>query len=78
MNIIKGSPLMLYDRNKRGYILIGTVQGEGYDCNKDQVYYFENSNNGLWNKVSRWVNWIRSMMRRYGEKQCMHSGNLGK
>ena len=52
------------------YELIGTVQGSGYNCKTDQYIKIEGSSNGLWNKVSNWVNWIREVMEDMGEPVC--------
>ena len=34
------------------FVIIGTVMGFGYNCKDGQVQFFENSDNGLWNKVA--------------------------
>ena len=52
------------------YVLIGTVQGGGYDCRTDKVNIFEGSENGLWNKVSAHMEWIQETMERLGENVC--------
>ena len=54
---------MHYSSTTHKYSLIGTVQGVGYDCRKDEVNEFEGSDNGLWNKVSFHVDWIKRTMR---------------
>ena len=54
---------MHYSNLTRKYSLIGTVQGIGYDCSTDKVRKFEGSDNGVWNKVSFHVDWIKRTMR---------------
>ena len=66
-----GSPLMYKDEKKGGYVIIGTAFGQGYDCKKDKVLLLEKSDNGLWNRVSQWIYWIKSLMEDYEENQCM-------
>ena len=61
---------MYYNPSKRSYELIGTVQGSGYDCRTNTVATFENSEDGLWNKVSHWVDWIKGEMQKLGEESC--------
>ena len=48
----------------------GTVTGYGYDCRKDSVKKIEGSDNGLWNKVSYHVTWIRQTAEEMGERLC--------
>ena len=60
-----GGPLE-FGRN----VLIGTLQGSGYDCRSDRVVPFLGSTNGLWNQVSVWVDWIKKEMGKLGEKGC--------
>ena len=62
---------MYKDETKGTWILIGTVQGTGYDCRTDSVGLFEGSPDGVWNKVSHWVNWLRTKMDEYGETACL-------
>jgi len=62
-----GGPLMKMLRNKA--IIIGTVAGAGYNCHKNKVSKFEGSENGLWNQVSVWVNWIRGIMQDLNEEE---------
>ena len=50
-------------------ILIGTVSGTGYDCKTDRVNTVEGSDNGLWNKVSVWVDWITKTMKLLHEQE---------
>merc|ERR1739845_298334 len=57
-----GGPLMYKDRKTRVYYLIGTLNGGGFNCKTDRISMFEGSNNGLWNKVSAWVNWINEQV----------------
>jgi len=65
-----GGPLMYQNKVSARYVLIGTVQGHGYDCRTDQVNLFEGSDNGLWNKVSAHMDWIQDTMQRFGENVC--------
>jgi len=65
-----GGPLMYYDEPSGRYVLIGTVQGGGYDCRQDSVGWFEGSDNGVWNKVSAHMQWIQGTMERLGERVC--------
>ena len=67
---------MYYNRKKSSYVLIGTVKGGGYDCTDDRTYRWENSTNGVWNKVSYWVDWIKKLITEMGETTC--AGNVGK
>ena len=61
---------MYYNNASRAFTIIGTVNGNGYDCRENQVYEFEGSRNGLWNKVSFHMRWIQKTMERYGERVC--------
>ena len=61
---------MFFDPSKiSNYTIIGTVMGEGYDCINDVKTESEGSTNGLWNKVSAWVDWIRKEMEEMGEME---------
>jgi len=68
-----GGPLMYWNRRAQHYVLIGTVHGKGYDCTSGKVRKLEGSTNGVWNKVSNWVNYIRWLMRSMGETACQSS-----
>jgi len=65
-----GGPLMYYNQTTSRYVLIGTVQGEGYNCRTGGVGSFEGSDNGVWNKVSAHMEWIKDTMEGLGEKIC--------
>ena len=65
---------MYLNRRSQRFVLIGTVRGHGYDCREHRVNMFENSNFGVWNKVSHWVNFIKGVMKDLGEPVCW-SGN---
>ena len=65
-----GGPLMYFNRTRRSFVLIGTVNGGGYDCRTDQVSTFEGSRNGVWNKVSAHMDWIKITMNELGETIC--------
>merc|ERR1711942_77561 len=68
-----GGPLMYYNKTTSRYVLIGTVIGNGYDCTRDFVSTYEESTNGLWNKVSAHMKWIQETMEGLGEKICKAS-----
>ena len=70
VTIISGGPLMYLDPTSQKYVLIGTLLGYGYRCGEDKVDIFEGSNDGIWNKVSNWVPFIKREMRKQGEKPC--------
>ena len=61
---------MFYDEGSARFVLIGTVQGGGYDCRRDKVNSFEGSTNGVWNKVSAHMEWIQETMESLGEHVC--------
>lgn len=65
-----GGPLMHFDTARNAWVLIGTVQGNGYDCRTGTTSLYEGSDNGLWNKVSTHVNWIKSTLRKLQEPYC--------
>ena len=50
--------------------ILGTVYGVGYDCRTDSEITFEGDNNGIWNKVSYHVPWLRRAAARLGEELC--------
>ena len=54
--------------------ILGTVQGSGYDCRKEKgdgdINRVEGSTNGVWNKVSEHVAWIRKTAENLGEIFC--------
>ena len=60
------------------WIIIGTVMGSGYSCKDDTVNESEGSTNGLWNKVSVWVDWINKVMKEMGEKGCKDQEKYNK
>ena len=62
---------MYFDNKTESYILIGTVFGNGYDCAQNKLHRYEGSRDGLWNKVSKWVNWIKTELTyNLGEEIC--------
>jgi len=71
-----GGPLMYFNKARRSYEIIGTLVGGGYSCggpsfrDRPGVHYFEGSQNGIWNKISSWIGWIKVEMNRYQEEQC--------
>ena len=66
---------MYYNNASSTFTIIGTVNGNGYDCRTDEVYWFEGSNNGLWNKVSAHMDWIQKTMEKW-EQQVCHDDSL--
>jgi len=68
-----GGPLMYYNKARGSYEIIGTLVGGGYSCgflSPGKVDSFEGSQNGIWNKISSWIGWIKVEMNRYQEEQC--------
>jgi len=67
-----GGPLMFGDTSSgtEKFVLIGTVNGAGYDCRKDVRHEIEGSDNGVWNKVSYHVDWIKQTAQELGETLC--------
>ena len=61
---------MFFNETTWSYVLIGTVQGGGYDCRQNKVNTFEGSTNGLWNKVSAHMDWIKITLDSMGEQVC--------
>ena len=59
---------MYYNYYAKRFYLIGTLYGSGYDCKRDSVLKFEGSDDGLWNKVSVHVNWIKKTVRELDTK----------
>ena len=58
---------MFYNDTISKYVLIGTVFGNGYDCDTDTVSTPE----GVWNRVSAHMEWIQEKMEELGECMCM-------
>jgi len=52
-------------------VLIGTVYGGGYSCHKGNIYKVAGSTNGLWNKVSAHVRWIKEQAALLNETLCI-------
>jgi len=65
-----GGPLMYLDPSTQSYMLIGTVQGSGYDCRSGETIEVEGSSNGMWNKVSNHVDFVKKVMTEMGETPC--------
>ena len=61
---------MYYNETTSRYLLIGTVNGGGYDCRTDTEGLFEGSNNVVCNKVSAHMEWIQETMGELGETLC--------
>ena len=69
--LYKGGPLMWFNKSSSTFSLIGTVNGNGFDCTRNETIKFENSENGLWNKISAHMVWIEQTMTELGEKVCI-------
>ena len=63
---------MYYNQTKQAYVIIGTVIGGGYNCAQNETKWFEGSSNGIWNKVSAWMGWIKKQMRELDDDHCSH------
>ena len=61
---------MFWESRRDQWLLIGTQVGMGYDCLMDKIDLFDDSDNGMWNKISDHVNFIHKVVRDYGEKIC--------
>jgi hypothetical protein len=61
---------MYYNNATSTYTLIGTVNGNGYDCRTDTTSFYEGSVDAVWNKVSAHMVWIEENMKRLGQKVC--------
>ena len=70
-----GSPLIVWDEDNQQYILAGTLLGMGFDCWEDTLIRFEESTDGIWNKVSSHVHWIHEKIWEKGEKLCEKKSN---
>ena len=65
-----GGPLMYLNTSVSRYTLIGTVNGQGYDCRTDTRTFFEERDDGMWNKVSEHMEWIEKTMREFEQPIC--------
>ena len=61
---------MYFNKARGSYEIIGSLAGGGYSCVRNKVHFFEGSQNGIWNKISNWIGWIKVEMNRYQEEQC--------
>ena len=61
---------MFYNKTTSKYVLIGTVFGNGYNCGNGGLTWFEGTTDGIWNKVSAHMDWIKKTMEKMGEKVC--------
>jgi len=66
-----GGPLMFYNKTTSKYVLIGTVYGKGYNCETGRPGLFERQTDGIWNKVSAHMEWIKKKMEGLGERVCI-------
>merc|ERR1712142_293859 len=65
-----GGPLMIRKASSDRFVLIGTLNGQGYICKRDFVSHFEDTTDGTWNKVSAHMGWIERNMNELGQKVC--------
>jgi len=66
-----GGPLMFYNSTTSKYVLIGTVNGNGYDCKTGISDSIErNTTDGIWNNVASHIDWIEKQMKYFGEPVC--------
>ena len=61
---------MYFNKARGSYEIIGTLAGGGYSCVRNKVHFFEGSQNGIWNKISSSIGWIKAEINRYQEEQC--------
>ena len=61
---------MIQNKASKKWTLIGTVSGQGYDCEGDRVDQFEESNNGLWNNITIQTTWLEKTMKKLDEPIC--------
>ena len=61
---------MYYNKTTSRYVLIGTLFAGVYTCMSDQIPPNEGVDNGVWNKVSAHMEWIKHTMEGLGEKIC--------
>ena len=52
------------------WILAATLLGMGFDCWMDSLKQFEETNHGIWNKVSVHSEYIKNTMKKYKQKIC--------
>merc|ERR1712142_197477 len=65
-----GGPLMYLNSKTKRYELIGTVNGQGFNCKTGGIMEFEGRTDGIWNKVSAHVVWIEEQIKSLGEIIC--------
>ena len=53
------------------FVLIGTVQGHGFNCKKNDVAYVDGVDDGIWNKVSYHTRWIIQLAKQLNETLCV-------
>jgi len=66
-----GGPLMYLNENNSRFSLIGTVNGNGYDCRTGSFNTFEEQTDGMWNKVSEHMEWIKKTMTEFEQPICI-------
>ena len=52
------------------WILAATLLGMGFDCGMDKLKQFEDSDNGIWNKVNVHYDFITKTMKKYDQMIC--------
>ena len=61
---------MFYNKTTSRYVLIGIAFANSYACTSDNVPPNKGEDNGVWNKVSAHMEWIKHTMEGLGEKIC--------
>ena len=61
---------MYFNKWTSSYMIIGTLVGGGYNCKKDTVKKIEGSFNGIWIKVTNFVQWLKEQMTTMEEDVC--------
>ena len=61
---------MYLNESTNKYVLIGTVQGGGYDCRDGTLSNWQGQTDGIWNKVTEHMEWREENMRKLEETIC--------
>ena len=61
---------MYFNKWTSSYTIIGTLVGGGYNCKRDTVKEIEGSLNGIWIKVTNFVQWLKEQMKTMEEEVC--------